>query len=314
MDLRHRWSREGVELLSDDDDDLIRFSPHANELVNALERADSEASDPHLAEMKAIAARTPNVTSRWADLMHSAWLAGLAGDLGEYERRSESALNYGVEHNEAGAFTVYGMQLANIRFHQGRIHEQIPMMQQVLEESPAIYAYRAALILGKARNGELDEARSMLEDDRQGGFPMPEDSAWSTGMTCWADAASVLKATSAAEDLRRRLVPYHAQVVIGSVVFQASIAHYLGLLDHTLGRYDDAEAWFAESLDLHHRVRSPVLVASTRAAWATMLVDRNRGDDHHRARELAAAALAAAETGGYGYVERDARAVLERLA
>jgi hypothetical protein len=90
-------------------------------------------------------------------------------------------------------------------------------------------------------------------------------------------------------------------------------AHYLGLLDRLLGDLDSAEECFTEALDLHERVRSPILVAHTHAAWAALLPDRDQGDDRTRAREMAEHALAAATAGGYGYAERDAHAVLEQL-
>ena len=65
---------------------------------------------------------------------------------------------------------------------------------------------------------------------------------------------------------------------------------------------------FAEGLE------SPLLVAYTDAAWAELLVDRAEGDDLVRARAMAERALAAATAGGYGYIERDAAAVLTRSA
>ena len=67
-------------------------------------------------------------------------------------------------------------------------------------------------------------------------------------------------------------------------------------------------------MEIHQRMESPLLVAHTQAAWAALLADRNRDDDRARARDMAEKALATATTGGYGYIERDARAVLEQLA
>jgi hypothetical protein len=64
---------------------------------------------------------------------------------------------------------------------------------------------------------------------------------------------------------------------------------------------------------LHERLRSALLVARTQAAWAALLAGRDRADDRTRARDMAQRALATATAGGYGYVERDARAVLEQL-
>jgi hypothetical protein len=86
------------------------------------------------------------------------------------------------------------------------------------------------------------------------------------------------------------------------------------MLDHLIGDYDTAENWFTEALALHERVRSPVLVAQTNYACAALLADRGRDDDHERAHQMASAALDAATAGGYGYVEADARAVLNASA
>ena len=153
----------------------------------------------------------------------------------------------------------------------------------------------------------------MLDEDRAAGFPMPDDVGWTVAMALWADAAVRLRAVDAAPLLRDRIVAYHDQIVSGQIAFQPALCHYLGLLDHVVGHLDDADQWFAEALTMHERVQSPLLVAYTQAAWADLLAERGTGDDRERAREMAELALAAATAGGYGQVERDARAVLDRL-
>ena len=123
-----------------------------------------------------------------------------------------------------------------------------------------------------------------------------------------------VRGVDAAPFLRERLLPYHDQIVTTAIIFNPAVCHYLGLLDHLTGRYDDAEHWFSEALQLHDRVRSPLLIAHTHAAWAALLADRNQHDDHTRARVMAQQAVDAVTAGGYGYIETDARAVLTRLA
>ena len=51
----------------------------------------------------------------------------------------------------------------------------------------------------------------------------------------------------------------------------------------------------------------------TQTAWADLLADRDQAGDAQRARALAGAALPVATERGYGYVERDARSLLERI-
>jgi hypothetical protein len=154
----------------------------------------------------------------------------------------------------------------------------------------------------------------MLDEDRAAGFPMPDDLAWSTGLALWADTAARVRAVDAEPLLRERLLPYHDQIVTTASIFYPAVCHYLGLLDHLSERYDDAEQWFTEALQLHERIRSPLLTAYTHAAWAALLADRDQHDDHTRARAMAQQALDTATAGGYGYIETDARAVLSRLA
>ena len=68
------------------------------------------------------------------------------------------------------------------------------------------------------------------------------------------------------------------------------------------------------SAELRAANESPLLVAHTNAAWSGLLEERGTLDDHERARAMATDALTAATAGGYGYIERDARDVLERLS
>ena len=192
------------------------------------------------------------------------------------------------------------------------MHELIPLIEQASAEMPAIPAYRAMLAHAHARAGHMDQARELIRADLSGGFAMPDDMAWSIGIANWVDAAVLVREPEAAATLRELFVPYHDQLVTTEITFEPAFCHYLGRLDHVLGRYDDAERWFTEAMALHEQLGSPQLVAQTQAAWALMLADRERGDDHTRARDMATNALDAAVAGGYGYIEADARAPCSR--
>jgi hypothetical protein len=117
----------------------------------------------------------------------------------------------------------------------------------------------------------------------------------------------------AATILYERLLPWHAQFATTHVTMSGSVAHYLGLLATALDRYDEADTWFVEALICHERMESPYFVAFTQTAWAALLIDRNQPGDAERARALIDAALPVSTERGYGYVERDARSLLERM-
>ena len=113
--------------------------------------------------------------------------------------------------------------------------------------------------------------------------------------------------------IHQRLLPWKDQFATAHVNVSGSVAHYLGLLAHTLDRLDEADEWFGQALAMHEAMEAPWFVAFTQVAWADLLADRNRLGDAHRARALADAALPVATERGYGYVERDARSVLRRI-
>ncbi len=315
IEIRTAWVNEALDraAAADFDTGALGHFLHTDAAVSALERADGAAIDAHLAAARGVAERIPHTTIRWMTLYNSAWQAGLRGDLEEYERRADAALSFGLEHGEPDAFTIYGAQLFNVRAHQGRLHEMIPVVEQALADNPTMPVYRAVVSAATARAGDVDAARRMLDSDMADGFRMPKDQTWGAGFGAWIEAAVAIRAEAVAEALRTPLLPYHDQLATTGVQFQPVYSHYLGQIDHLLGDTDSASAWFAEALELHERVRSPVLIAQTHAAWASLLVDRNYGSDRDQARVMARAALAAATAGGYGYTAADARAVLERL-
>jgi tetratricopeptide (TPR) repeat protein len=295
-------------------DPTTQFHAHLSAWITALERGDAAAIDDHLHRGEEIAARTPHATIRWTLAFHQAWRSGLRGDLTDYERLAEAALAFGTENGEPDAFTIYASQLTNLRDHQGRLYELIPLIEQALADTPKLNAFRGSLALAQARAGHIDKARAMIRQELTTGFPMPDDMAWSTGIANWADAAVLTHERDAAALLREELAPYHDQIVTTTITIEPAVSHYLGTLDHVLGRNDDANNWFAEAMQLHQQLESPLLIAYTHAAWAALLADRNQGDDPTRAGAMAGTALATATALGYAYIETDARAVLDRLS
>ena len=91
------------------------------------------------------------------------------------------------------------------------------------------------------------------------------------------------------------------------------MAHHLGLLSTTLGRYDEAETWFAAATATHERIGAPHWLARTRLEWAGMLLARRQPGDAERAHELLGQALATARQLGLANVERRAVALLGEL-
>ena len=143
--LRTAWLDETLPI-ADGPDAVTRYWQHWAAFITALERGDGAGIDTHTRRAAEIAERIPHTTIRWNCAVTQAWVAGLRGDLGEYERLAEAAFTYGADNGEPDAFTVYGAQLTNLRTQQGRLHELIPLIEEALAATPVLRVYRAVLV------------------------------------------------------------------------------------------------------------------------------------------------------------------------
>jgi len=133
-----------------------------------------------------------------------------------------------------------------------------------------------------------DEGREHFELLASGGFDLPLDWTWLTGMTLLADTCALLGDQLRADMLYDRLLPFaHQLVVVGIGQFcLGSASRSLAVLAAATRRWDDAEGHFEEALAVNERIGARTLVVRTQRAYAAMLLDRNRPDDAARAREL----------------------------
>jgi class 3 adenylate cyclase len=313
LELRTAWLQEACALADATDDRATRAIAHLAATVAACERADRDATRRHLSAVEDTLRLAPVAAIRWLAYQEASQDAILAGDLVEAERLAEVAFAFGTENGQPDALTVYGGNLVNIRHHQGRAGECIPLMEIAITEYPGLPVFEAALILPLAREGQTQRAAAILEAHVASGLQVPEDNLWSTAHASWADAAVLLEHAEAASMVRERILPFSEHFVASGGTLLPVLANYLGKIDHLLGQHDEAEAWFDQALAIHQRLESPLFVAYTHSAWASLLADRERGADHDRARTMAHAALDAATAGGYGYIVSEARTVLEQL-
>lgn len=315
LELR-RARLDEAAVLAADDPATVRFAMgiHSTRANTALQQGDGRAARAFLDEAFDIAPRYPDAGTNWTVAFATAWLAIIDGDLGAAERAAEVALDVGLEAGQPDALGTFGAQLVNIRLHQGRFGEVVPLIEQAIVDLPAIGAYQAGLALACAHQGDLTRAEARLAGGLDQAFSLPDDGSWVTGMACWAEAAVLTGHAASAGAVRERLVPFAGQVISNHLLIMPAVAHYLGRIDHLLGDLDAADGWFREADRLHRSAESPLLLAHSNASWASVLVDRGRGEDHQRARALADGALEAATTGGYGSIEAIARSALERLA
>ncbi len=116
--------------------------------------------------------------------------------------------------------------------------------------------------------------------------------------------ASHLGDRDAAGALYPRLARWPRLVGFTGVNVQGAIALSLGTLATVLGCHEDAEAHFAEALEIHQRLTAPFFIGMTRLEWSRMLLSRRGSGDVAHARTTLGSALDLAHQYGYAELER----------
>lgn len=171
--------------------------------------------------------------------------------------------------------------------------------------------HQAVRALAACELGRDDHARAAL--DRLTSTSVPFDIYWLAVMTHWAVVAAHRDAVHA-ERLEAALRPYAAHAIPFVGMPTPSVAHHLGLLATTLGRYEEAESRFGEAMAIHERIGAPHWLARTRLEWARMLLARRQPGDVERARSLLETAIRDFESLGITAWAGRAEALLGRLA
>ncbi len=313
LELRRGWTSEACRIVDELADPTARLFANSFRMLTALEADDlatvSDAYSIYASEVE----RVGQPLFDWTLAYNRTWRWALEGDLVAAEEAVNEAFALGTTTGQPDALAFYGVQLINVRWMQGRLHELDSLIDQAVEDNPGIPAFRAVPVMAKSRYDAHNEVSRLLDVEVANKFPMPEDLAWLTAHVFWAEGAVRCGHRPAAAALAERLLPWHAQIVTSHLATTGSVAHFLGRLAHGLDRFDEADRWFGEALAHHEGLRAPYFVALTQVAWAVLLSDRNLPGDGQRARTLIDAALPVATERGYGYVERDARELLERL-
>jgi tetratricopeptide (TPR) repeat protein len=314
LELRREWTSEACVVVEDLGDPIARLVANQWRMYPALEAGDLEAMDDAASIWELEAARIQQPYYAWQVAVQRALRYLLEGDLVAAEETANRALELGTASGQPDAFAYFGAQLLNVRVMQGRILEMVPLVEKVVQDNPGLAGFRATLVRAKSYDDDArGEVDSLLDMEVASNFLVPYDLSWLTAQVVWAEAAARSGHRPAAALLYDLLLPWYAQIATTHITVNGSVAHYLGCLAHALDRYDEADKWFAEALVCHEHMRAPYFIALTQTAWAAVLSDRDQTGDPDQAQRLIDAALPVATDRGYGYVERNARELIERM-
>jgi tetratricopeptide (TPR) repeat protein len=315
LDTRLRNTAEACVLAETTDDPVARFWASNYRVFACMEAGHIEEVDRHLADATRIAHELGQPTLRWDITGSLSWRAWLRGDLDESERLATLAFEIGEQSGQPDAFTFFGAQLMMIRWAQGRASELVKVVEDTSSSAPAMGTFRAALVNLYCEVGRNDDARAILEAEAATGFrSMPYDGVWLSGLALYAEAATDVSCRPAAEVLLERLRPWCGQVISTGSTVLGGVTHFVGLLELTLGRLDDAHRSLTDAVEIHERLAAPFPLARSQQALGRVLQARGSAGDARRATAVLELALATAQRHGFAVVERRVRALLDRTA
>jgi tetratricopeptide (TPR) repeat protein len=274
----------------------------------AVEAGDIEEADRCYAIADQLSAGLGQPALRWRVEYILVARALLAGRLPEAERLLVDRHDLGHAAGQVDADWAFAIQLWALRVQQGGVDDETIALLEASQQTVDVALNPSMLAVAACELGRDDQARAGL--DSLASTPVPLDIYWLFAMTGWAAVAAHLDDAASAQAIEAALRPYAGQAVPFVVLPTPSVAHHLGLLATTLGRYEEADQHFHDALAIHERIGAPHFVARTRLERASMLLRRRApGDDEH-AQTLLGQALSTARELGLLTVERRAAALL----
>jgi DNA-binding SARP family transcriptional activator len=248
------------------------------------------------------------------DGRHDAWFlclrAILDGDAERAERAVHEALARATESRDPDAAAAWGGQFALVRWMQDRVEELEPLFVGAVRENPGDPIWPVSLAWLRARLGEHDAARGLVESV----LPLtriPRDRNWLACMAILAEPASIV----AEEALQRRLydvlAPYAGRLVpIGlGVACWGTVDRALALLARALGDDAGAIGHYRSAIAVCGYTGARAWLAEAQVELAELLLAT--GGDTEEAARLLTEARGAAERMRWPRTERLAREALD---
>lgn len=216
---------------------------------------------------------------------------------------------------EPAAIVTWGAWTIEAAHQRGQLGPLLDVIEDSVRTQPGLPVYRAVFAWALAHEGQVERAAELVTAEWSAtGFDLLYNAQWLFAQSVWALNAHIVGDAESAALLLARLEPHTDVLASTRATVSCAVAFYAGLARSTVGDLDTAVAHLEHAGNLHRRVRSPFLTAQSDQALGTVLAKRGRPGDSVRARSLAEDALAVATAHNYGYVERDARLLLDSVS
>jgi class 3 adenylate cyclase/tetratricopeptide (TPR) repeat protein len=263
---------------------------------------------------RSLADQLDQPTLNWGHAFVSAVRAQIAGNSDQVEQLATEALQIGTDGGEPDVTGYFGAHLAIASWQRGTMGDLVPRIEQMVADNPGLPTLIAMLAMAHVEGDRRADAHHLLEEFAAADFDLPLGPIWLPGMVAYAEAAIECRDPRRAGPLFDRLAPWADQFATdGGATAEGPVSHYLGGLATVLGRYDEADVYFARAAASSERANAKFFAARTNLSWGRMLAERNAPGDIEKARDLLTQAHAAAAANGYANVERRTAETLQHL-
>ena len=235
----------------------------------AVMAGDGEAIRAHVDSLLKTSAGGQNQIALRARLLFAQTIATFDGRLGDAAELSIEADDVGRSARLADDSTEALQRVLALRREQDRLEEIAPVVTDQLTAHPRRTAWDAVLTFLLAETGQHHEVAVRLRSaSRTGMWEMTDDDDWPLAMAMWSEAAVRIADREAAAILHQILRPHDGVQMWTNGVPTGPVARLLALLEHVLGRTEEADRHFAEAVEFSRRLMSPVWTARCQLDWA----------------------------------------------
>ena len=242
----------------------------------------------------------------WAAALRT-MLAIVDGRLADAETLAHETFALGQRAVATDAMQVFAGHHYFLCMEQERHDRLEPTVRAIVDQFPDIPGGHCALALLHADRGRFAEAAAEIAGIAADRFAaLPRNPEWLSSVAALAQTSALLPGAPHAATLRTLLMPYRRRVIVAGmgVLCSGSVAHFLGILATSLGRWDEAAACLDDAVDVHERLEAGAWLAYSRYEHARMRLMRDADGDAERAAVLAGEARQFAEEHGMLRLQR----------
>lgn len=301
---RLAYTAELLEVARGLEDPMVACIGNWHRFVAAMEAGDVAEADRCLDAAGAVTAELGQPTARWFTSLLRACRLLVGGQVAASVAEAQEGLEIGLAAGHADATMLHAVQMFNVCFELGSLGSIAADVVRAAAANPGVTSLQATLAVLHAELDQLDQARAVYQPLLERIPSLRPEPYWLRTVTQAAYACHRLGDQAGAERLLALLAPFDGQSVCTGLSWGGAVSHYVGLLEATLGRHEDADASLARAEAAYAAIPAPTWVARTQLARAGLLLERGRPADGARADALLQESLATARRLGLATVER----------